>query len=129
MSFIKWTSKEKLGISSIDKQHKEIYDIVNALYEIRNGSKTKILKQFNILLLMFEEHFLTEEQFMEKHKVPSLFSHRLEHKRGLDKYTTYYENYKSNNEPFDEEIVYSLKTWLHNHAEMKDNKLKPYANK
>jgi len=129
MSFIKWSSKDKLGISSIDKQHKEIYEIVNNLHDLKDESKTKISKQYKVLLSKFKEHFETEEDFMKKNNVLSLFSHKLEHERALAKYSTYFEQYQSSKEPFDDEILQSLKTWLVNHAEMKDNKLKQYAKK
>ncbi len=129
MAFIKWSSKDKLGISSIDKQHKEIYEIVNHLYDLRNENKSKITKEYKVLLSKFKEHFETEEDFMKKHNVISLFSHKLEHQRAFEKYSTYFEQYKVNKDPFDEEIIFSLKNWLLNHAEMKDNKLKQYAKK
>ena len=127
MSFIKWNKKDILGIPSIDKQHKEIYEIVNNLHDLKDDNKSKISKQYKILLAKFIEHFDTEEDFMKERNIISLFSHKLEHERALEKYTTYFEKYKANKEPFDEDILHSLKTWLVNHAEMKDNKLKQYA--
>jgi len=127
MTFIKWNKKDLLGIDEIDNQHKDIYDMVNNLHNLRSASKSKITEQFELLLSKFKKHFETEEQFMKELNVPILFSHKLEHQRALDKYAAYFETYKTSSSPFDEEILNSLKTWLYNHAEMKDKKLKQYV--
>ncbi|MEE9431586.1 MAG: hemerythrin family protein [Melioribacteraceae bacterium] len=126
MTFIKWEEKNKLGHTEIDNQHESIHTSINTLYEIQNEKKEIIVKEFELLINKFVEHFETEDQFMKKHNVPSLFSHTLEHERALGKYTSYLEEYKINKDPFDVEIVQSLKTWIHNHAEMKDSKFRKY---
>ncbi|MBK8945794.1 MAG: hemerythrin family protein [Ignavibacteriae bacterium] len=128
MDFIKFEKEHILGIKEIDSQHKEIYKSVSYLYEIKDGDKKEILENFQSLLQKLKVHFETEENLMKKNKVVEFISHKLEHDRALEKYSTYFKNYKKANAKLDIEILNSLKSWLENHFEKKDIKLKQISN-
>ncbi len=128
MKFLEWKKENEISLPEIDKQHKDIYDAINKLYDLKDSNKTKILKHYEDLLKKFRKHFETEEKFMKQHNAIELFSHKMEHQRAYKKYENYFSKLKKKNGSLDDEVLISLKTWIENHAIFKDNKLKKYVN-
>lgn len=126
MTFIKWEKKFDLGIDNFDNQHKEIIELVNQLYEKKEGNKSEILKLFKSLLSKMDEHFKDEETLMKEKKIVQFISHKLEHDRALLKYSDYYIKLSKKNIKLDTEILESLKNWFEVHLEKKDKKLIEY---
>lgn len=127
MTFIKWEKKFDLGIDNFDNQHKEIIELVNQLYEKKEGNKSEILKLFKSLLSKMDEHFKDEETLMKEKKIVQFISHKLEHARALQKYSDYYNKLSKKNIKLDTEILESLKNWFEVHLEKKDKKLIEYV--
>lgn len=127
MTFIKWEKKFDLGIDNFDNQHKEIIELVNQLYEKKEGNKSEILKLFKSLLSKMDEHFKDEETLMKEKKIVQFISHKLEHDRALQKYSDYYNKLSKKNINLDTEILESLKNWFEVHLEKKDKKLIEYV--
>lgn len=123
MSLIKFGNEQKIGIQKIDSQHKEIFDNVNFLFEIKDHEKKEILASYDSLLEKLKDHFSTEEMFMKEHKAINYISHKLEHDRAYNKYFNYYVAFKSNKKDFDSEILISMRNWLESHLIKKDMKL------
>ncbi|MCB0745591.1 MAG: hemerythrin family protein [Ignavibacteriae bacterium] len=127
MDFIKFEPKHILGIKEIDDQHREIYKTVSHLFEIQKKEKKEILKTYGLLLTQLKDHFETEENLMKKNDVVEFISHKLEHDRTLQKYTTYYNEFQFSKSPLNIEMLKSLKNWLEIHFEKKDIKLQLLA--
>ena len=78
-----------LNIRSIDKQHKELIDIINTikdqLYLNPNhiNDITDLLPHFKILLI---NHFSYEERLLFEHKYPDFGKHLLQHKILINKF-------------------------------------------
>lgn len=127
MTLIKFGKEQKIGIKEFDDQHKDIIDLVNQLYSIKDHEKKEILESLNILLEKLRFHFDREERFMKDHHVVQYISHKLEHDRALAKFADYYRGLKSSKSEFDTEILVSLKNWLENHLVKKDSKLQAFV--
>lgn len=127
MNLINFGKDYEIGIKSVDKQHKDIIDTINYLYNIRTHEKKEILEYFNTLIKQLKTHFESEENLMKEKKVVHFISHKLEHDRAYSKYADYYNSYKAGKEEFDPEILVSLKNWIENHMVRKDMKLKALA--
>jgi len=127
MTLIKFRKEQKIGIKEFDDQHKDIIDMVNQLYDIKDHEKKEILESFNSLLEKLKYHFNREENFMKEHHVVQYISHKLEHDRALSKFSDYYRGLKSDKSDFDSEILLSLKSWLEPHLLKKDSKLSMFV--
>lgn len=63
---IEWTPKLSVGISSIDQQHKTLFDKANQLFEAGKNNRTKdfIAEMLNFLDSYTKQHFRDEEAYM-----------------------------------------------------------------
>ncbi len=78
---VPWSNEYKIGISSVDAQHKKLFDLVNALYEINDDNMKEELR--NILYAFsdyMEIHFKDEEDYMLSIGYPELEEHKKIHK-------------------------------------------------
>jgi len=127
MDFIKFEKKHRLGIKEIDDQHKEIYNSLNHLYQIRKNNKKEVLHEFGTLLQIIKDHFEYEENLMLRNKIVEFITHKLEHERFLERFFIFYKYFKENDPFLDEDVLNSLKNWLEIHYEKRDSKLKTLA--
>ncbi len=77
---VPWSNEYKVGISSIDAQHKKLFDLVNALYEINDDNMKEELR--NILYAFSDYmkiHFKDEEDYMLSIDYPKLEEHKKIH--------------------------------------------------
>lgn len=78
-------SRHNLGISSIDRQHRELVEMVNELAEVivHDCNCEKARQLMDQLLILTEDHFGHEEDLMRKHSIPGLASHAEAHAKLL----------------------------------------------
>lgn len=80
----KWKKEYELGIEFIDAQHKKLFSIANAAYELLHNDLIldkydKILDIITELKEYTEFHFSSEEQFMLERGYRKFLSHKVEH--------------------------------------------------
>lgn len=83
---LKWRGDFELGIENLDRQHRELFELVNRAYGVlrdisskdRHGSIAPILEE---LLEHAKYHFESEESYMLKVKYRGYFKHKVEHTR------------------------------------------------
>ena len=78
---LRWTEALATGIETIDAQHREIFDAVNALIDaIGEGRGAEaVLELFDFLDGYVSRHFALEELHMQRHGYPGYGGHRQAH--------------------------------------------------
>jgi hemerythrin len=83
---VPWDDAYKIGIKSIDNQHKKLFELVNRLYDLKEGKNTK--EELRIILYEFSDyvkvHFKDEEEYMSSIGFPEAKEHRELHKNLVD---------------------------------------------
>ncbi len=84
-----WSDDFLIGIDQIDAQHKRFFEAAHRLYDsiLNCEGETAVESSVQFLRDYANEHFQTEEQFMQKHDFPDIAKHRELHVRffeGLD---------------------------------------------
>lgn len=87
---IKWSEEYKIGVESIDEQHKQLFEIANRIYDLL---KNKLItdKYDNILEIIDElrnytsYHFEAEEIYMQTIKYKRFLSQKIAHNDFLEK--------------------------------------------
>ncbi len=71
------------GVDDIDRQHREMFERVDALLEATRNrrSKEEVLRMMEYLGRYAVEHFDAEEREMERTAYPRAEAHRLEHRQ------------------------------------------------
>lgn len=81
---LEWHSGLESGIDEIDKQHKEIVEMYEAL-EGKN-EREMVLAVVKFIAANMKEHFATEERYMELLDYPDIEEHKKEHKKMEERY-------------------------------------------
>jgi len=76
-----WKRSYEINIPEIDIQHRQLVGLINQLYEaMKEARGQKVVDHIlDELQTQIQEHFDTEERYMEKHRYPGFETHRQEH--------------------------------------------------
>ena len=86
MDLIRWTPDLELGIEEIDRQHREVVDLINRLYACHlAGERRDVLGAIiEELERQTERHFADEERWMADNGIAGAAEHAAEHRSMLD---------------------------------------------
>lgn len=79
--FIVWHDDFGVGNTSIDEQHRELFELVNQMWHSRKESDKKKKELFKKIIKTLHEHCEEEEGILERNGCPSLEEHRHEHRK------------------------------------------------
>ena len=79
--YAEWTPEMSVGIGDIDVQHRKMTRKINEISEAVDASKSKeeIIEAIKFFEAYSEEHFKTEEGYMQLYRYPEYISHQKEH--------------------------------------------------
>lgn len=128
MSFFNWDEKYSVGIRELDTQHKQLFSILNELYEaMQDGSnKTKLAKIINELASYTKIHFSTEEKYMEKYNYAGLASQKREHENFVAKVEAFKQDFEAGKLALSLNIASFVKDWLSSHILGSDKNYGPF---
>jgi|ERR1035437_3391861 hemerythrin len=84
--YTEWTPEMSVGIGDIDVQHRKMIRKINEISEAVDASKSKeeITEAIKFFEVYSEEHFNTEEGYMQVYRYPDYIGHQKEHKQILE---------------------------------------------
>lgn len=112
-----WKEKYSCGISSIDDQHKIIFNLINELYDsIQNRKGEGIIKKVFVDLMQYANyHFNLEFELFQLYKYQDEEKHIEEHKVFIQKIESMMiHNYLTEKDNLKEALVF-LVDWFSNH--------------
>ncbi len=120
--YIKWEEKFETGILRIDKQHKQLVDIINKLYKnvIIEKSGSAINELLMELKIYTIDHFSTEEKLFKKYKYPGEINHIKIHQKFIDKVSDHLFDVQSTPLAQGYSLVEFLRNWILNHILIHD---------
>ena len=79
--FKDWSDDYLIGIQEIDEQHKSFFGAAHRLYDhiLNCEGETQVEETVGFLRKYAQEHFQTEEAFMQQHEFPRLEEHKQLH--------------------------------------------------
>ncbi len=125
--FIGWSDTYKLDIQSIDKQHRRLFDLINALY-ISYGQKKshhEIRKVIKELVDYTVYHFGYEEQIFESIGYKDTSKHVDQHKKFIQKIQDYKNEFDNGDTTVAIDLVHFLQDWLVSHIAKTDRAYVP----
>jgi hemerythrin len=83
---LEWNDSYSVGIRSIDRQHRRILDIINALNGLGTRKDRERMKEvFTELLRFIDTHFTAEEKLMRECGYPGYGEQKAAHDAFIDK--------------------------------------------
>lgn len=120
---IRWSTRMEIGIPSIDKDHRAIITLLNAIIEAKRAEdKPRLAGLLEQLGNETAEHFLAEEQFMASINYALFDEHKAEHERLLDEYANQVDEFRNNNISA-EFLCRFIYRWFVRHIEILDTTL------
>ena len=121
---IEWDDKYSVGISIIDKHHKQLVDIINDAIVAKQHSDDpeKMMEVLDEMTLYAQEHFKTEESYMLKFHYPEYQYHKEEHRNFSHKTIAYRNKVMHGDSQIANEVLEYLKKWLVDHIQVTDKK-------
>jgi hemerythrin-like metal-binding protein len=126
MTLLAWSERFKLGIPSVDHEHKELIDLINELHDRLGHEPTKddILAFLEEINAKIHAHFALEEKVMRGLGYDELDPHKNEHEKLLDGIHDIMD--RAETAPFAElerDLAAELKGWFGTHFATKDARL------
>ncbi len=126
----KWNDKYNLGITSIDKQHQQLFVLGNQLFSII--SKGDEIDNYDKIMAVLEElknytvyHFNHEEELMEKLNFEAYQTHKNEHENFVEKIIEVEaQNIDDNQNRITMQIIEFIADWIQNHIVKSDHQYK-----
>ena len=117
----------KLGIKTIDDDHKELFTLCNNIYNstlTNEEVKTMLLNYYDLLF----NHFLNEENYMEDVNFPYIDHHRESHRHILEKVFNAVDNSKTCEIDNRKNVMKIIDDTLVYHIENYDFKIRDFVN-
>lgn len=130
---IQWSDRLLTGVEVIDKQHKELVDIINGMLDaiIKDEGREKIANTFIFLESYVSNHFSTEEELMIKTNYPEYALHTSQHIQFVERFHILKQRFEK--EGINSDIVLTLNRhlvqWLVSHILRTDKRLGEHLTK
>lgn len=122
MAMFQWTDVMSVGVASMDHQHKQLFQLINQLYEAMQAGKGDQLIQDILMKLSgyTRTHFAAEEEILRKIRYPGLNSQIALHKAFVDKVGQMIRDVKGGKKIATVSLATFLKDWLVTHIQKED---------
>ena len=130
MPFASWTEELSVGVDALDEDHRQLFAMVNGLFDaIEGGTGGELLAAlFDALVDYTRGHFAREEALMAARHFPGLAAHRAEHIQLTESVHHLRQRFLAGAaEAVGHELLVLFKTWLTSHIRVSDCAYKPYV--
>jgi hemerythrin len=125
--YMEWSPSMSVGIGDIDVQHRKMIRKINEISEAVDVSKSKeeIIEAIVFFEVYSEEHFKTEEGYMQVYRYPEYLGHQKEHRLLMDDMAKVREHFKQGKitakEVYDESR--RVANWFMAHMKIVDDRM------
>ena len=129
-NLVQWTNDLSVGVSSIDKQHQELVNLINRLHRAMTTRQTDavMLEVVERLKNYAAKHFAYEEKLFHKYGYPATAEHEEIHRTFVGQVVDFEEGLKHGKAKVTMDIMRFLKDWLIDHIMIEDHKYGPFLN-
>ena len=126
----KWDGTYSVGHEEMDKEHKQLFGLLDALEDYSQKNDSKFLERIILTLEDYiKNHFRHEEELLERAKYPQLEEHKRQHQAFKVKLRDFRMAFERGDGQLPVVMSEYLKIWLANHILMSDKAYLPYLQK
>ncbi len=125
MTYIEWKPEYSVGVASIDEEHREMIDLINATYEkLELNAPAEEIEQFlGDIYAGIAAHFAHEEQIMQKAQYVEYEAHKEDHEDLLDQILNIMDDFVDDQKNGSVILQERLSQWFRNHFSTFDARL------
>lgn len=131
MAFIEWNDLLSVGVAALDKEHKELFTLVNELYDAMKKGRGKDIMSKTVegLAHYCQVHFAHEEKLFAKTNYPDAAAHIKRHDDFRKKVKELQGKCRGKASNADNIVLMNLlRKWLVNHVMTRDHKYTAHLN-
>lgn len=129
MAFMEWDGSLELGDAMIDRQHRRLVELINAVHEVSQASEhsdADVMRCITAMFLYAKEHFFDEEGLMERLCYPGREEHIAMHRAFVDKARLLADGSLDDTMHIHDLLEYLVR-WLRKHIAVEDAKIVRHA--
>ena len=125
MALINWDEKFSVGVPSVDHEHRELIELINATHEklLRAESPGAVLEFLGEIYGRIAAHFALEERLMRKKTYPHYVEHKADHECLLDEIREIMDDYEDKTFFDEAQLAGRLHVWFSEHFRDHDARL------
>ena len=125
MTLIEWKEQYSLGVPEVDHEHRELIELINALYaSVMNADADVTVVDFlGELYARIGAHFALEEKVMRDNEYDEYGEHKIDHERLLDDIRDLMDDYEDGDYVDVEAFGKRLDEWFGTHFRTRDARL------
>lgn len=122
--YMQWSSEYETGVEKFDKQHQQLFKLINKLYvSMKNhGSKESLESILTELAEYTDYHFKEEEKAFDQFHYPGTQQHKVLHEKLVSQVLDFIEKFSSGQAAVDFNLLSFLQDWLNVHIKEEDVK-------
>jgi hemerythrin len=128
MAFMEWDASLELGDAMIDRQHRRLVELINAVHRVSEAPDRAddIMHCLSDMFLYAKEHFFDEEGLMERLCFPGRERHMVMHRAFVEKAQALTDQCLADAMHADDLLEYLVR-WLRHHIAHEDVKIVRHA--
>lgn len=125
MALIDWDEKYCVGAPSVDHEHRELIELINATHDklLHAESPGAVLEFLGEIYGRIAAHFALEERLMRKQSYPHYAEHKTDHERLLDEIREIMDDYEDKAYYDEAQLARRLHAWFSEHFRDHDARL------
>lgn len=125
MSLIEWKDEFSVGVASVDLEHRELIDLINALHALigDSASADDVVSMLGEIFAQISAHFALEEKYMRETRYPLLDEHKGDHEVLLDQLRDIMELVDVDGSYNEQVLSEDLERWFTEHFRTHDARL------
>lgn len=126
MTLLEWKDAYRIGIESVDHEHRSLIEMLNQAYDELGGepSKQEILDFLGEVYAAIAAHFALEERHMCERGYDEYREHKEEHEQLLDEIGDIVDEVRRGEYAgFDDRLARRLRDWFGEHFKTRDARL------
>lgn len=125
MAVMQWSVDFFTGLPEIDRQHEELFALVNRLHEARAHRSELLGQAFADLRDYVRDHFGAEEKFMAEASLDPAYvaRHHAAHANFIMRIDDIWEQHRAGSESAADDLLAFLVAWLREHILVTDRKM------
>ena len=130
MAHIQWDQNYSVQVKALDEQHQGLVEILNTLYENRDGNFSQRREIVGVAILQLKEyacqHFTAEEKLLLQCNYPEYTKHKEEHQLFVTTINVFIQEYRSGSQTLSSKAIDFLNDWVLNHILVADKQYTPF---
>jgi len=125
MSLLQWKPEYSVGVQSMDDEHREMIDLINATYEklTSDAAADQVEEYLGEILSTISMHFALEERIMQNAGYGEFHAHKDDHEVLLDRLRDLMDGYYDDPASGARRLEQSLSDWFADHFSTFDARL------